>query len=147
MSNEERPPERVLSEVCEAFSRLAPGDVKAVEELMNLYDEGVVFADPLQRLEGRAALVAMNLRLVRRARELRVRVGDRLVAGDQAFLTWEMDYRYRLGPAITVSGVSHLRLRDAKIVEHRDYWDALSSVAGAVPGARRIYKALAARVA
>jgi steroid delta-isomerase len=139
--------ERVLREVCDAFSRMSPGDERAVEELMTLYDDGVVFADPLQRIEGRAALAAMNVRLVRRARDLRVRIADRAAAGDQAFLTWQMDYRYRLGPAFTIDGISHLRLRGGKVVEHRDYWDALSTAVGVVPGARNIYRTLAARLA
>lgn len=140
-------PERVLRDVCDAFSRMSPGDKRAVEELMALYDDNVVFVDPLQRIEGSVALAAMNVRLVRRARDLRVRIGDRAAAGDQAFLTWQMDYRYRLGPAFTIDGISHLRLRGEKIIEHRDYWDALSTAIGVVPGARSIYRTLTARLA
>lgn len=141
--------DEVMAKVRDAFARLSPdreGD-GAVSELIDAYDDEVVFQDPLQRVEGREALAEMNRRLLRRARVLRVTVNEGVAAGDQIFLTWTMEYAYRLSPTLTLEGASHLRVRDGKIVYHRDYWDLASSLIGKVPGVRRLYGALTARMA
>jgi len=46
----------------------------------------------------------------------------------------------RIGPAVTVQGVTHARARGGKIVEQRDYFDLAGSVLGALPGVSAAYR-------
>jgi limonene-1,2-epoxide hydrolase len=119
----------------------------AVERLAPFYDPEVVFRDPLQTLHGREAFLAMNRRIVARASHLSFDVREALGSGESLFLAWSMDYRPRGGPAIVFEGATHARVRAGLIVEHRDYWDLLSSVALSLPILRRVYASLAPHLA
>jgi limonene-1,2-epoxide hydrolase len=134
---------RRLEEILVSFGREGEG---ALARLAPLYAPGVVFRDPLQTLKGREAFIAMNRRVMRRARRLSFEVHDRLGGGGSLFLTWSMTFEPRRGPALVFVGATHARVRDGAIVEQRDYWDLLSSVAASVPVVRRVYRALARRL-
>lgn len=116
---------------------------RALAELAELYDRDVVFRDPLQTLNGREAFVAMNRRVMTRARRLSFNVKDAFGRGDSLFLAWTMTYEPHRGPTIVFEGATHARVRGGVIVEQRDYWDMLSSVAQSLPVVRNLYAALA----
>lgn len=116
---------------------------RALAELAELYDRDVVFRDPLQTLNGREAFVAMNRRIMTRARRLSFDVKDVLGGGDSLFLAWTMTYEPHRGPTVVFEGSTHARVKGGGIVEHRDYWDLLSSVAQSLPVIRSLYAALA----
>ena len=118
----------------------------ALAQLATLYDGAVVFRDPLQTLRGREAFLAMNRRILTRAHRLSFRVHDALGKDGSVFLTWTMDYEPRTGPTIAFEGASHARVRAGLIVEQRDYWDLLSSVAASIPVLRRLYARLSQRL-
>jgi limonene-1,2-epoxide hydrolase len=120
---------------------------RAVARLEPLYDRDVVFRDPLQTVTGRAAFLAMNRRILARARRLSFEMGEALGGEDSLFLTWTMTYEPRLGPTIVFEGATHARLRDGRIYLQRDYWDMLSSLAQSLPGVRGVYAALAPHLA
>ena len=115
----------------------------AIARLATLYDSGVVFRDPLQTLRGRDAFVAMNRRILRRARGLSFDVTSAVGADSSIFLAWTMLYQPRLGPTVVFEGATHARTRAGLIVEQRDYWDLLSSFAQSVPIVRDVYASLA----
>jgi hypothetical protein len=58
-----------------------------------------------------------------------------------------MTYEPRRGPPIVFEGSSYAKVRDGLVVEQRDYWDLLSSVAHSTPILRSLYKALAPHLA
>lgn len=110
--------------------------------LVPWYCDDVVFRDPIQTVRGRDAFVAMNQRLMSRARWLRFDVHQMADAGDQLFLTWTMEMQPKLpAPLLRVEGVTHCTLRDGRIAEHTDYWDLLGSVMGSVPVVGGVYRA------
>ena len=129
-----------LRDICVSFEH--DGD-DAIARLAELYDPDVVFRDPLQTLRGRDAFIAMNRRILTRAKRLSFEVSS-VAAGDgSVFLAWTMLYEPKLGPTISFEGATHARTRDGLIIEHRDYWDLLSSLAASVPILRRVYAAMA----
>jgi len=132
-----------LRDVYQSFDRDSEG---ALSRLGLLYDPGVVFRDPLQTLAGREAFVAMNRRVVARARRVAFDVTDALGREESVFLAWVMTYEPRRGPTLVFEGATHARARAGLIVEQRDYWDLLSSVARALPIVRSVYAALAPRL-
>ena len=132
-----------LRDVYVSFDLDAEG---ALTRLAELYDRDVVFRDPLQKLSGREAFLAMNRRVVTRARKLSFDVKDFLGGGDSLFLAWTMAYEPRRGPTLVFEGATYARVRGDVIVEQRDYWDLLSSLAQSIPGVRHLYSALAPRL-
>jgi hypothetical protein len=132
-----------LRDVYVSFAHDAEG---ALTRLADLYDRDVVFRDPLQTLNGCEAFVAMNRRVMTRARHLSFDVKDSLGGGDSLFLAWTMSYAPRRGPTLVFEGASYARVQGGVIVEQRDYWDLLSSLAESIPIVRNLYAALAPRL-
>ena len=126
------------------FERFGRDDQAAVlREGAALYAAAMVFQDPIQRLEGLDAYVAMCQRLLDRSRTVRFDVGSLLESERDVFLTWRMDMQPRLGPRVISDGVSHCRLGpDGLVVLHRDYWDLVGDVLGQVPLVGRGWRAL-----
>lgn len=115
----------------------------AIERLTPRYDRDMIFRDPLQTLHGRDAFLAMNRRILGRARRLSFEVSDAVGGQGSVFLAWKMLYEPRLGPTLVFEGASHLRVKGGLVVEQRDYWDLLSSVAQSIPFVRHVYASLA----
>jgi hypothetical protein len=120
---------------------------RSLAKLAALYDVGLVFHDPLQTLRGRDAFLAMNRRLLRRARRIAFEVPKAIGTGDALFLVWTMTYEPRRGSPIVFEGSSYAKVRDGLVVQQRDYWDLLSSIAQSTPILRSLYKALAPHLA
>ncbi len=122
---------------------LAPGRTESLADLVAMYDPDVRFEDPIQSLEGRDALVEMNEKLITRSRELRFEVRDGVRSGDLVFLTWKMTFALARGPSMEFEGATRLRIRDERIVEHRDYFDLVGGLVDSVPLVGKIYHRVA----
>jgi hypothetical protein len=125
-----------------ALVALVPQRPDALQELLPLYADDMVFRDPIQILHGKDAFAKMNERLLRRMRTLEWTIET--VRGDDSdlFLEWKMRGTTNLGPRVQVDGVTRARARDGRIVDHRDYWDLGELVASAVPGKPRLLRAI-----
>lgn len=122
------------------FQRIGPSDPSAVEALRPLYAEGVVFEDPIQRVEGVEAFLDVNRRLVARAKKLAFDLERVIGDDDELVLVWRMTFQAKIGPEVQVDGVSHLRARGGKVTSHRDYWDLATLLASGVPGGERLLR-------
>jgi hypothetical protein len=118
----------------------------ALPAFLALYDEHIQFQDPLQRVSGLAAYAELNRRFLARARKLDITVEDVAEQDGVLFASWRMHFAPRLGPEMTLEGVSHLRLREGRIVSQRDHFDIAGGVASAVPGLSSLYRAVLTRV-
>jgi hypothetical protein len=81
-----------------------------------------------------------------RARRLSFDVNDAIGGQGSLFLTWTMTYEPRRGPTLVFEGSTHARMQGGVIVEQRDYWDLLSSLAQSLPLLRGVYATLAPRL-
>jgi hypothetical protein len=138
--------ERLVERLREVLGSFDLEGERVLPKLAELYDSEVVFRDPLQTLFGRDAFLAMNRRILGRARRISFHVADAVAGDDSLFLTWAMTYEPLRGPTIVFQGSTHARVRGGVITEQRDYWDLLSSVAASLPILRRVYAALAPRL-
>ncbi|HEY3446957.1 MAG TPA: nuclear transport factor 2 family protein [Myxococcales bacterium] len=129
--------------VREALELFGTQSEKALEALGSMYAETATFQDPLQKLVGRSALLAMNRRLAQRYKTMRFEVSRAAQAGDEIFLTWTME----LCSSVRFEGATHLELQDGLIVRHRDYWDVLGGFVDSIPVARVLYHAILKRFA
>ncbi len=122
----------------DALVGLQPARPGCVEALRSLYADDMVFRDPIQEVRGLEEFIAMNHRLLGRARRLDWEV--RAMQGDdtEVFLEWTMRGSPKLGPGMTLEGATRATARDGKIVAQRDYWDFGELLASAVPGGQRL---------
>jgi len=95
-----------------------------VDDLDQIYDEGVIFQDPVHRLQGINELHAYLSNLVGTLKECRFEYLDQMVCSDRAFIKWDMHYRHRqLGnKGLTLRGVSQIHFRE-RITYHEDIYD------------------------
>jgi hypothetical protein len=127
-------PDDLMIRLRDAFAALSPDRPESLESLRPLYDEAVEFRDPVQTVHGLDAFLDMNRRLFRRAKALSFNVTSARGDGDEMFFAWQMRVTARLGPSLTLDGVTHARARGGRIVSHRDFWDLGEFFASAFPG-------------
>jgi ketosteroid isomerase-like protein len=123
-----RPVDRLVA----YFESLAPGDVS---ELPRYYADDCYFKDPFNEVRSVREIGEIFARMFQQLDAPRFRVHGRVVEGDEAFLTWDLEFRFR-GSASPqrIHGVSHLRFgADGRVTYHRDYWDAAEELYGKLP--------------
>lgn len=135
--------ESIAARVSSWLRQVSKENVEAtLPELLEVYDDEVVFRDPMQEVHGREAFREMNLSLAARARALSFDVRETATTGDAAFIRWTMRFVPRLGPELHVDGVSFLRVPAGRVVEHVDYWDFANLIASALPGGEGLIRLL-----
>lgn len=122
--------------------RLVPNSPAVCDELRELYDDAVVFRDPIQEVHGLAEFLAVNRRLLARLRSLEWQVHAAIGDDTYAVLEWTMRGTPKKGPALAVDGVTRVRARAGRIVDHRDYWDLSEMLASSVSFGERIRRTL-----
>lgn len=130
----DRNPSPALRRVISFFESLRPQDVAGVS---TIYAADARFRDPFSDVHGVAAIeeifAAMFVQLV----EPRFVVHEAVEADDRAFLTWDLEFRFRRGDSATpqrIHGATLLRFGpDGLISEHRDYWDAAGELYEKLP--------------
>lgn len=100
-------------------------NLASLHELDTLYDDTVVFIDPVGELNGLPALLAYFQTLCARLNYCRFRYESELVDGERAVIHWVMEYshpRLARGEPLALHGATHLEFGQ-KIIYHRDYYD------------------------
>lgn len=103
--------------------------------LAELYDESILFIDPLHRIEGLPELEAYFRGLYRNVTGIAFRYLNTWDEAGEAVLRWEMDFRHpklERGRIITVPGMTYLRYAE-RIIRHQDYFDSNQLIFDHVP--------------
>ena len=112
------------------YASLSPDTVGRAGEF---YATDARFRDPFNDVCGLGAIEAIFGHMFVHTDQPRFIIGERLVQGDQAFVTWLFVFRLR-GAPYQISGASHLRFNpDGLVVMHRDYWDAAEELLQKLP--------------
>ena len=114
------------------FETLTP---RSVGEIGEYYAPDAYFKDPFNEVRRVEQIRAIFARMFEQLEEPRFRVHGRIFEGDQGFLIWDLEFRFRGRPhAEHIHGVSHLRLdADGKVASHRDYWDTAEELYEKIP--------------
>jgi hypothetical protein len=124
----------LINTLAYALVRLVPGNPEALSHLRTLYAPDIVFQDPIQIVRGIDAFMEMNEKLMSKLRSLEWTIVA--VSGDDTtgIIEWSMHAKSKLGPSLTVDGVTRAHFHEGLVVDHRDYWDLSEMIASAVPG-------------
>ena len=115
------------------FERLSPQDLPRLAEI---YTPDARFKDPFNEVQGVAAITRIFEHMFVSLEDPRFVIRDRVVQGDQCFLSWDFIFRMKRfsRDEQVIRGGSHLRLAaDGRIAEHRDYWDAAEELYEKLP--------------
>ena len=115
------------------FERLSAPDLPRLAEI---YTPDARFKDPFNEVQGVAAITRIFEHMFVSLEDPRFVIRDRVVQGDQCFLSWDFIFRMKRFSRVeqVIRGGSHLRLAaDGRITEHRDYWDAAEELYEKLP--------------
>jgi ketosteroid isomerase-like protein len=125
---------KAVDTIVQFFETLTPAQV---DRLAELYTNDARFKDPFNEVQGLAAVQQVFRHMYISLEAPHFVVTNRIVDGNQCFLTWEFRFRFRnfhKGEPQTVVGGSHLVLADdGRIRLHRDYWDAAEELYEKLP--------------
>ena len=122
-----------VDQIVARFERLSPQDLPRLAEI---YTPGARFKDPFNEVQGVAAITRIFEHMFVSLEDPRFVIRDRVVQGDQCFLSWDFMFRMKRfsRDEQVIRGGSHLRLAaDGRIAEHRDYWDAAEELYEKLP--------------
>ena len=122
-----------VDQIVARFERLSPQDLPRLAEI---YTPGARFKDPFNEVQGVAAITRIFEHMFVSLEDPRFVIRDRVVQGDQCFLSWDFIFRMKRFSRVeqVIRGGSHLRLAaDGRITEHRDYWDAAEELYEKLP--------------
>lgn len=106
---------------------------ETVSQTAEFYAADAQFRDPFNDVRGVAAIEAIFHHMFAHTQEPRFIIAERLMQGEQAFVTWRFVFQLR-GQPYQICGGSHLRFDQAGlVVMHRDYWDAAEELFEKLP--------------
>lgn len=108
-----------------------------VSQLGDFYGADAKFQDPFNAVQGLPAITRIFHEMFERLDEPRFHIRQSVQEGRELFLIWDFTFRIkRLDPqrVRTIHGTTHLRLgEDARVILHRDYWDAAAELYAQLP--------------
>lgn len=122
------------------FATFADPSSDRLADLLADYADDAVFEDPFQVVRGKRGVEKAFRAMIRAARSIHVVTSDSVASGDRIWLAWRFDFTPRRGPTITVEGATLFRLRDGKVVLHRDYWDTVETLGLTFPTLKTLTK-------
>lgn len=128
------PSNEAVTRVVALFETLTPASVAT---LPAFYAADARFKDPFNDVRGLAAITAIFAHMFEAMEAPRFVVRERILQGQQCFLTWEFRFRFRRfrpEQEQVILGGSHLVFDSAGLVTlHRDYWDAAEELYEKLP--------------
>ncbi|KAF0813074.1 hypothetical protein IGB42_02474 [Andreprevotia sp. IGB-42] len=119
-----------LDELLDWYGTLSP---PTLDRVTAFYASHARFKDPFNDVSGHAAIRRLFEHMFETTQNPRFVIVDRIVQGQQAFVTWQFHFGLQ-GRDYTVLGGSHLRFdADGLVIEHRDYWDAAEELFQKLP--------------
>lgn len=122
--------------VLERFKSLyANASAVTREQLEAVYEPGIVFQDPIHRIEGLDAMGDYFESMYANVEHCEFTYLDEIVADGKAVVKWDMEFRHRRlggGKSISVRGVTIVEFREL-IYQHEDIFDLGSMIYENVP--------------
>ena len=106
------------------FNSVEPG---ALPDLASVYRSDIHFQDPFTDIRGIDGLSDYFGNAYCNVLYCRFEFAGTMTTGDQLALPWVMNLKHKKlagGELVRVQGMSHLKIRQDRVIYHRDYFDA-----------------------
>lgn len=113
--------------------------------LDEVYHQDIHFIDPIHEVLGFNNLVSYFDNLYANLLSCDFCIDEVIQSEDSAAIYWQMTYSHpklNSGDKVTVSGHSHLKCKDNKIIYHRDYLDVGAMLYEHIPFVGKVVKAI-----
>ncbi len=121
---------------------LSPADL---DRLDGMYTDDIHFRDPFSDVHGLEGLRIVFAKMYADVPDSKFKVVDAVVSGEGGYLKWLYTGTFR-GQMLAVTGLSEVAVRDGKVCEHIDYYDAASNFYERIPVLSWIVKLIRKRV-
>jgi ketosteroid isomerase-like protein len=123
-----------VSRLIDFYERLEPG---SLPRLAAFYADRARFKDPFNDVCGVEPITKVFCHMFETLAAPRFIVTNRIVQGNQCFLTWNFEFRLRGSAQAalqTIRGGSHIEFdANGLVTSHRDYWDAAEELYEKLP--------------
>lgn len=112
-----------LSNFVNIYQTLSTNNLDLLEEI---YHHDITFIDPLHHVEGFDDLYLYFKGLYQNLLQCDFVIDNIIADGEDAAIYWTMSYRHKKlnkGEVVNVSGSSHIKGKQDKVIYHRDYLD------------------------
>lgn len=127
-------PTSATTRIVAYFESISP---QSVADIPRYYATNARFKDPFNDVTGLSAIEGIFAHMFVTLQAPRFVVTERIVQGQQCFLTWEFRFRFRNFQKTqeqVILGGSHLVFsNDGLVTLHRDYWDAAEELYEKLP--------------
>lgn len=110
--------------------------INNLELLEDIYDQDVVFIDPMSRIDGLKALNTYFEHLYLNLNECQFTVEDAIICDNNAAIYWQMAMSHKKikgGKMLTVNGHSKLTVKNDLVIKQVDYFDVGSMIYEHIP--------------
>jgi len=109
--------------------------------IIPFYHDDIYFRDSIQEIKGMEDFRAMTERLTKRSKDLKMRIVNSIMQGNQVFIEWQMTIGFKKYPNSIMYGASRLTLNEeGKIIEQRDYYDLWGDIFDNIPRFGKAYR-------
>jgi limonene-1,2-epoxide hydrolase len=109
--------------------------------ILPYYDENIHFRDSIQEIHGIKEFTKMTKRLVKRSKELEMKIVNITMKGKILFFEWEMKLSFGKYPKSTLYGLSRITLNEnGRIAQQRDYYDLWGDIFDNIPRFGKMYR-------
>lgn len=125
--------DRELEQLVRFFEAISPETLVRIGEI---YAADARFKDPFNDVRGLDAITRIFEHMFTQVDAPRFVVTNRVLQGEQAFLTWDFLFRMKRFSKKTqcIRGSTHIVFdADGTVVLHRDYWDAAEELYEKLP--------------
>ena len=109
---------------------------KNVDSLTLIYHQDICFEDPLHKITGLNNFISYFNNLFTHVISCTFEINHSIKTSNEAAIYWVMHYQHpklNAGKTISVTGHSHLKAMDNKVIYHRDYLDAGAMIYEHIP--------------
>lgn len=136
----------LLPQLQASIALLATDVEQAVVRLRDLYSEDLRYENPIQRIEGIEGFLRLLRRMATRWAPFHMQIDEGLESPERVFGRFRLAFRPTfLRRSLDIEGLTRCVVVDGRIVEQRDYYDAMSRALDAVPLAGQAYRKIIAQ--
>jgi len=139
-------PEALLPQLQSSVALLATDVDVACAQLRSLYREDLQYENPIQRVDGVNAFLRLMRHMATRWAPFSMQIDEGLESPERILGRFRLAFRPTfLRRTLEIEGLTRCVVADGRIIEQRDYYDAMSSALEAVPLAGPVYRKIIAQ--